>query len=157
MTTREQLATLVEQLPEDKLQTALERLMSLMEPAPPPPETRYAEPEVTEFVIRDLPARPVRLPIRVRSHGPRERVVMSVGDVSERLRAEMQRLMENINWWNVNRYEVVSHPERRNRYIAISKGKVFLGVTYQEARSAALMEHAGDVPLVLFLPALQKA
>lgn len=152
MTARERLITLVEQIPEDKLELAIERLELLVRPAVKFDQLPQAEPEVLEF---DVPARPSRQVYYPHYHfhfrGPTSKVEMEIGEPSEENIRRNQRFFANIDWWNKHWREVVSDPSRRNKHVAISEGEIFLGTAYAEALDKALGQHPADVPYVFYL------
>ena len=146
MTEREQLAALIERLPADRLPLALERLEPLVEAIEP---SRPLEPEVTEFDIRDAPARKVRVPLRVRARQPREKVVMEVGLPSEANLATLNALNANARWWRDHYAEVIA--AYHNTHIAISQGEVFTGTSYFDALALASASHPDNAAFVIRL------
>ncbi len=147
MTSREKLAALIAQIPENNLQFAFERLVPLATASPALGEEIYGEPETVEFVIHDSPVRQTRLPIRL--VGPRQRVVMETGSVSEKHWAAINALSENARWWIANRLEIIA--QYRNTHIAISQGEIFAGESYFDALSRANVRRPGDTPFVICL------
>lgn len=149
MTTRERLAVLIEQLPEDQLQLALERLEPLAKTPTRPLEVKDSGPEATEFVVSNSPARQVRLPIWVRAREPLAKVVMEVGDISEKHAAAIEALAANARWWREHRVEIVA--EHHNTYIAVSRREVFRGGAYFDALANARAKHPDDTPFIIRL------
>ncbi len=147
MTSREKLAALIAQIPENNLQLALEWLVPLAKASSALGEEKHTEPETIEFVIHDSPTRQTRLPIRL--VGSRQRVVMETGSVSEKHLAAINALSENARWWITHRLEVIA--QYRNTHIAISQGEIFAGKSYFDALSRANVRRPGDTPFVIRL------
>ena len=146
MTDRERLAALIEQLPEDHLRLALERLEPLVKTSN---LIQSGAPEAAEFVIHDLPPRRIRLPLRVHAREPREKVVMEIGDKSEAAAGAVNALSANARWWSDHRAEIVA--AYHNTHIAISQGEIFQGESYFDALAQARAKHPADTPLVIRL------
>ncbi|MBI3764326.1 MAG: hypothetical protein HY260_20995 [Chloroflexi bacterium] len=149
MTTRERLTALVEQLPEDKLQLALERIEPLTAMTSRPGVAKDEKPEPVEFIVRDVPRRRIRLPIRVRLKEPRHKVTMEIGGISEAHAAALDALAANARWWNDHRAEIAA--EFHDTHVAISQGKVFRGKSYFDALAKARSAYPNDTPFIIRL------
>ena len=104
---------------------------------------------MTEFIVHDLPARKIRLPLRAYVPEPREQIVMEVGRRSEAYAAMAQALSANARWWRDHHVQIVA--AYSDTHIAISLGEVFQGASYFDALARAQAAHPADLPLVLYL------
>jgi hypothetical protein len=152
MITREELTELVQQISDDQLELAFERLRPLAQVAKQQNGTIHEEvEEQLEFIVPyRKPGRWINLPIRAPNLPPNA-ITMTVSEASPKELAAMQRFHNNIEWWNDHRYQIAQDASLANKFVAVSEGKTFTGADYLEAREKALKEHPQDTPYIFFL------
>ena len=151
MITREALTELVQQIDEDQLELAFERLQPLVQAAKQANGAAHEEAEETlVFIVPYKPSRRVHLPIRV-SGPPTQAITMTISEPSPEALTAMQRFRDNVEWWNNHRYQIIQDTSLVNKFVAISEGKTFTGGNYLEAREKAIEAHPQDTPYIFFL------
>ena len=151
MITREELTELVQQIGDDQLEMAFERLRPLVHTAKQQNGATHEEPEETlVFIVPYRPGGRVHLPIRV-PYEPAQAITMTISEPSQEALLSMQRFRDNVEWWNKYRYQIVQDASLVNKFVALSQGKVFTGADYLEAREKAVKEHPQDTPYIFFL------
>ena len=143
--------SVIEKLPEDKLQYVWKEVDTWLSLSLPAVESqRRQADELLEFDLSQLPIRSARLPIRIK--GPQPEVEVQVLPGSSESLLAMKHFRENIIWWNNHCREINANSRLHNNYLAISKEQVFTGASYEEARKTALQTHPDDAPYIFFLP-----
>lgn len=152
MITREELTELVQQIDDDQLELAFERLRPLVQATKQTNGAAHEEvEEQLEFIVPyRKPSRRINLPIRVVG-APPQPIIMTVSEASPEEIAFMQRFHNNIEWWSSHHRQIVEDASLYNQYVAISEGEVFAASSYLEARDKALLQHPNDTPYIFFL------
>jgi hypothetical protein len=152
MITREELTELVQQIGDDQLELAFERLRPLAQATKQENGTAHEEvEEQLEFIVPyRKPSRWVNLPIRVLG-SPSPAVTMTVSEATPEETLLFQRFHDNIEWWNQHYRQIIEDSSLFNQFVAISQGEIFTAPTYLEAREKVLQSHPGDAPYIFFL------
>jgi hypothetical protein len=152
MITREELTELVQQIGDDQLEMAFERLRPLVQATKQANGAAHEEvEEQLEFIVPyRKPSRWINLPIRVIGSPP-PAATMTVSEATPEETLLFQRFHDNIEWWNQHYRQIVENKSLINQFVAISQGEIFAALTYLEARAKALQSHPGDAPYIFFL------
>ena len=137
MTTREKLSTLIETLPEESLEAAVEQLMALVRSDGGRTQRREAEPEVVEFHILAQPSGRTDHYRLHPPHRPGRKSAMLISEPSEAERLRHERFLADMRWWNEHIDEITA--QCREPYVAIFGGELFPGGSYFDALEKAIL------------------
>lgn len=81
-----------------------------------------------------------------------QRLIIEEFPEEPRLAAAFERAKQNLLWLNDHAMELEVFNRYRGRFVAVSEGELFVGVSREGVERLAREKHPGDIPHVRYIP-----